>query len=147
MHRSVKTHANTTTVIPTKEGVTKGIKALNHRGTKATNIHDDDWSPSVMKALATESRRHGGKAFFSSPCASVAIFFHGKDNHLFLEDAIYVCAVSQMSKSPVREICTPGSEGVGVAIGSSFYPVLRGWFPWVTRLTVEVGNGLFYSDS
>ena len=32
-----------------------------------------------MKALATESRRQG-KAFFSSPCASVAIFFHGKDN-------------------------------------------------------------------
>ena len=33
-----------------------------------------------MKALATESRRHRGKAFFSSPClcACVAIFFHGK---------------------------------------------------------------------
>ena len=46
-----------------------------------TNVHDDGLSPSVMKALATEPRRHRGKAFFSSPClcASVAIFFHGKD--------------------------------------------------------------------
>ena len=33
-HRSVKTHTNT--VIPAKEGVAKSIKALNHRGTKAT---------------------------------------------------------------------------------------------------------------
>ena len=32
-----------------------------------TSVHDDGWSPSVMKALATESRRHRGKAFFSSP--------------------------------------------------------------------------------
>ena len=45
-----------------------------------TNVHDEGLSPSVMKALATESRRHRGKAFFSSPClcACVAIFFHGK---------------------------------------------------------------------
>ena len=29
-----------------------------------TNVHDDGSSPYVMKALATESRRHRGKAFF-----------------------------------------------------------------------------------
>ena len=50
--------------IPAFEGVAKDPEK---KGT--TNIHDDDWSPSVMKALATESRRHGGKAFFSSPCS------------------------------------------------------------------------------
>ena len=80
MHRSVKTHTNT--VIPAKRGVAKSIKALNPRGTKATNVHGDGLSLSVMKALATESRRHRGKAFFSSPCASVAIFFHGKGKAL-----------------------------------------------------------------
>ena len=35
---------------------------------QSTNVHDDGLSPSVMKALATESRRHRGKAFFSSLC-------------------------------------------------------------------------------
>ena len=39
---------------------------------QSTNVHDDGLSPSVMKALATESRRHRGKAFFSLLCASVA---------------------------------------------------------------------------
>ena len=36
----------------------------------------------LSKAFATESRRHREKAFFSSPClcASVAIFFHGKEH-------------------------------------------------------------------
>ena len=42
-----------------------------------------------MNALATES--HIGKAFFSSPClcASVAIFFHGKEtlNFYFVNDS------------------------------------------------------------
>ena len=49
-----------------------------------TDIHDDGLSPSVMKALAAESRRHRGTAFLSSPCASVAIFFHGKHKTLVL---------------------------------------------------------------
>ena len=62
------------------ESVARSTKALNHKGTRITNVHDDGSSPSVMKALTTETRRHRGKAFFSSPClcASVVIFFHGK---------------------------------------------------------------------
>ena len=36
-----------------------------------------------------------------------------KDKHPLLEDAIYVSAVSQISKRPVREIRTLRSEGVG----------------------------------
>ena len=41
-----------------------------------TNVHDDGLSPSVMKALVTETQR---KSFFSLLRVSVAIFFHGKD--------------------------------------------------------------------
>ena len=53
----------------------------------------------------------------------------------FLEDAIYVSAVSQISKSQVREIRTPGSEGVGATIGSSYDPVLAGKF---RRSTLQI---------
>ena len=51
------------------------------------NVHDDGLLPSVMKSLGTESMRGRvnegqSKSFFSSPClcASVAIFFHGKEH-------------------------------------------------------------------
>lgn len=59
---------------------------------------------------------------------------------------VQVGAVSQISKSPVREIRTPGSEGVGVTIGGSFDPVRKGRFLPLTqqgvkaRLYGEVGN-------
>ena len=53
------------------DGGAKKLKALPYAGfkaptigtTKHTNVHDDGLSPSVMKVLATESRRHRGKAF------------------------------------------------------------------------------------
>ena len=48
-------------VIPAKDGVAKG--PVKKGTTKDTNVHDDGLSPSVMKAFATESRRHRGKAF------------------------------------------------------------------------------------
>ena len=62
------------------QGIYSLIRDVKDGTTKDTNVHDDGLSPSVMKALATESRRHRGKAFFSSPClcASVVILFHGK---------------------------------------------------------------------
>ena len=49
--------------IPVNEGVAKGPEKKGT--TKITNVHDEGLSPSVMQALATESRRHRGKAFFS----------------------------------------------------------------------------------
>ena len=59
-----------------------------------------------------------------------------KNKHLFLENALYVSAVSQVPKSPVREIRTPGSGGVGAAIGSSFYPVTVRVISPPTRLSI-----------
>ena len=50
-----------TAVIPAKEVVAKGPEKKGT--TKGTNVHDDGLSPSVMKASATEPRRHRGKAF------------------------------------------------------------------------------------
>ena len=55
------------------EGVAKGPEKKG--ATKITNVHDDGLSPSVMKALATESRRHRGKAFFSLLRVSVPLWF------------------------------------------------------------------------
>ena len=48
---------------------------LSDGTTKDTHVHDDGLSPSVIKALVTQTQR---KRFFL-PSASVAIFFHGKE--------------------------------------------------------------------
>ena len=75
----------------------------------ATNVHDDGSSPSVMKALATESRSHRGKAFFLfSVSASVAIFFHGKGK----EKLFFVLFVVPFFSEP---FATASFEGVAKA--------------------------------
>ena len=60
----------------------------------SSNVHDDGSSPSVMKALATETQR---KSFFSLLCAFVAIFFHGKGKAL-------LCAL-RVLRGSLRAFC------------------------------------------
>ena len=105
-----------TVVIPAKEVVAKGPEKKGT--TKGTNIHDDDWSPSVMKALATEARRKSFFLFSVSLCLRGNFLSRQRRAFLFL---CGLCASVVQSFYAFCDTLLRGNDGVGMGFNASVH--------------------------
>ena len=118
--RRLPQKSNPPAIILAKAGVAKGSEKKGT--TKRTNVHDDGSSPSVMKALATESRRRRGKAFFSSLCLRGSFlsrqrhedtkFFRGLSELRLAGKKVFLCLFVSLWFKAFMLFATPSSEAV-----------------------------------